>query len=589
MTAEHSYSLQECLRKIDFLAGVPDHLLEGLEKKLIRINFDKGSHIIRSGRTGSAFYILASGSVSVWTEGDPGQNIQLATLNAPSHFGEIASLGDCTRTASVIAEEPVVAYLFKKEEFDVLAQSQPQISEALNRIARARRVETAKKIEMRQKTDMSPLDRLSHLEENKPKMSGRGSGNILEAVKTSFLPLFDSSEIRAASKARSASADKGSPPAAEEREAVKRHEQTAEPSQKARPAASGIKKRRGRLSQRSLSLFTLQFSTMYNAGLTYVAALDSLTHTSDENLNRVSEKLAYMLKSGYPLWKAMESIPEAFSPFYTSVIRLNEKIGNLPEGMNNLALYLDNEEKKRSKLISSLTYPFIILLSSIVMVAFLLFYVFPRFMPLFENEGAEIPQMTQILLNFTKCPAMYLLIICSVAVILFFLIRYFYRTPIGKARLQALAINVPILGNLIVSMAVARIARSISVLIRGSGSLFFTLKIIRSTPTGVVKVDKAVDEMSAMIANHGSSLEEALGNFSVFPQAMVSMVAAGVYTGNLPECLNKYAEMVEIQNETMITDLLTIVEPIMLLMLGIVVGFIVLAAFLPVFQLLKTL
>lgn len=585
-------TLINSLKKIDFLNGAPDHVLQDLGKKLVKISFDKGSHILRKGRTGSAFYILTSGSVSVMAEDEQGQEIKVTRLSAPNHFGEIAYLEDSTRIASVIAEEAVTAYLFKKEDFDALEESQPRITELLKKIAAVRKLETEKKIIKRRKEKNRPTAQQS---ERQPQRSEslwekgiNNSENIFEAVKTKFL---HNSESTKEDQDRKNTAE-----AVKSQHLPQQDELVKEPDsikdgkilQTAR-AAHAEKERTGRLSRRSLCLFTLQFATMFNSGLSYVAALESLTHTSDENLNRVSEKLARQLKSGFTLWQAMASIPQAFSPFYVSVVRLNEKIGNLPEGMLNLAQYLDNEEKKRSKLTASLAYPAMILLSSIVMVAFLIFYVFPRFMPLFENEGAEIPQITQVILTFSKNPTIYCLLSAAIIAFIGFIIFFSYRTPVGKAKIQDVMLCVPILGRLITSLAVSRVSRSISVLIRGSGSLFFTLKTLRATPTGVVRVDKAIEELGEMIIHQGCSLEDGLSNFSVFPQAMVSMVAAGVYSGNLPECLNKYAEMLEVQNETTVSDLLTIVEPLMLLMLGFVVGFIVLAAFLPVFQLLRTI
>lgn len=596
MEKENTESLLKSLKRMDFLDGAPDHVLQDLEKKLVKISFDKGSYILRSGRTGSAFYILTSGSVSVLTEDEQGQEIKVATLSSPCHFGEIAYLEEGTRTASVIAEEAVTAYLFKKEDFDALAESQPKIIELLKRIAAVRKLETEKKAVKSQREKSHPPGQQSEQQSGeKPQSSEniwekgiKNSKNLFEAVKIQFIHPREAPENN---QDGNNTAEAGKPQLLPHQNGTTKESDTISDDkiQQIARSARAAKDKIGKLSKRSLCLFTLQFSTMFNSGLSYVAALESLSHTSDENLNKVSEKLAEQLKSGFTLWQAMAGIPQAFSPFYVSVVRLNEKIGNLPEGMLNLAQYLDNEEKKRSKLITSLAYPAMIMLSSIVMVAFLIFYVFPRFMPLFENEGAEIPQITQVILTFTKNPALYCSIFSGIVLFIVFIVCYFYRTPLGRAAIQDLMIHVPILGRLITSLAVSRVTRSISVLIRGSGSLFFTLKTLRTTPTGVIKVDKAIEELGEMIIHQGCSLEEGLSNFSVFPQAMVSMVAAGVYTGNLPECLNKYAEMLEVQNETTMSDLLTIVEPLMLLMLGFVVGFIVMAAFLPVFQLLNTI
>ncbi|GEM_PF-511344 len=589
MTGENKSSLRESLSRIDFLAGAPDRVLQELEKKLVRITFDKSSYILRSGRTGSAFYILTSGTVSIWTEDEQGQEIRVTTLSPPSHFGEIAPLEETTRIASVIAEEPVTAYLFKKEDLEALTESYPQIYKQLKKVAAARKIETEKVVEKSLKGKALPSQQHNQSSINIWEKSVRDSKNLIEPVKTQFLPLHNIPGKTSDSKNPSAAARTKFLPLVEAKVKKPESEQSTRSRQKAAMAAYTPKGRVWKLSQHSLCLFTLQFSTMFNAGLSYVAALQSLTQTSDANLNRVAEKLSVLIKSGFPLWKAMENIPEAFSPFYINVVRQNEQIGNLPGGMQSIADYLDKEEKKRSKLIASLTYPFMIVVSSCVMVAFLMFYVFPRFIPLFENEGAEIPWVTQVILTFTKCPTLYFFIFSGIVLVISFFLIYFYKTPVGKAIIQDFLIRVPILGNLILSLAIARVARSISVLIRGSGSLLFTLKTLKNTPTGVVKVDKAVEELGAMITHQGCSLEEGLNSLSVFPRAMVSMVSAGVYTGNLPECLDKYAEMLEIQNETTTSDLLTIVEPLLLLILGFLVGFIVMAAFLPVFQLLKTI
>ncbi|MDQ7823497.1 MAG: type II secretion system F family protein [Candidatus Eremiobacteraeota bacterium] len=547
-------NLREMLERLDFLEGVPGRVLLSLEEKLIRITFDKGSYVIRAGSAGSAFYILTSGSVSVLREDGEGREIKVATLRAPSYFGEIAHLDERVRMASVRAEEDITAYLLKKEDYELLVSLDPRIRESLRKIAVRRKAESKK------------------ASERATGLTGREDAGARQAgIQRKELPGRETSPA---------------PPAGEGSKVGAARGPSSGPAKKQDHVKQGIIRK---LSLRSLCLFTLQFSTMFNAGLGYVAALKVLSQTSDANLNRISDKISASVQSGHRLWRAMELIPDAFSSFYINVVRQNEEMGNLPEGMRAMAEYLAKEERKRCHLVQALVYPLIVLVSSILMVSFLVFYIFPKFMPLFAAEGAEIPWATRALLSITSTPLVSVSLSLVMAALAALVLSYLYGNPAGRRRIVDLLSRLPVVGHLMLASALARLARTLAVMLSGGGGLLYALDTLKKTPMGYSEIDQAIEGMATLLSEHGSSLEEALGNFPVFPRSMVYMVAAGEHVGNVSVFLNKFADLAEIEVDTATSSLLSVIEPLMLFGLGIVVGFVVLAAFLPVFQLIKNI
>jgi type IV pilus assembly protein PilC len=342
------------------------------------------------------------------------------------------------------------------------------------------------------------------------------------------------------------------------------------------------------LSLRALTLFSLQMSVMLNAGVPYLTALKSLTETSDSHLNQASRKVLKSIEGGSSLSGALSLLPESFNPFFVNMVRINENTGRLGSALAELSGYLSREERQRMHVTQALIYPAFILLTSAAMVAFLVFYMLPQFMPVIAECGSEVPPLTAFLLFFTGNPrvmvnALIILVIAAIVCL------PSYRTPMGIMSIQRAIYETPVLKTMFLSSLLARFSRTLAMQIKSGNNIVSSLLIISKETTGYYRLDDSVLEAIRMLRHEGSSLTEAMKSAGHFPSLMVSMVAAGEESGDLATILEKYAALQDMNSELAIGDMLKVLEPVMLLFMGVVVGFIVLSAFLPIFQLLKNL
>ncbi|MDQ7821203.1 MAG: type II secretion system F family protein [Candidatus Eremiobacteraeota bacterium] len=342
-----------------------------------------------------------------------------------------------------------------------------------------------------------------------------------------------------------------------------------------------------RLTPRSLGIFALQFGLMLDVGINIASALETLTATSDPELNEAVLHLKGKIISGSSLSQALASLPEAFPPFFVNVVRINEKTGKLAGAFARLAQFLFKEERKRLQITQALTYPCCILLLSFAMVAFMVFYMVPQFNAVFLQSGAQIPGLTRTLMAVTR-PSMILAGLATLLVALLLIVPFF-RTPLGKIHFQRLIYDSPLMGHYFRTIVIERLSRTLAVLIRSTGNIALSLKTICMGTTGYYLLDAGLADVLRNISQDGMSFSEALAQHPVFPRMLISIVAAGEATGEVSDLLDQYAALQEFQSELALQDFIKVLEPCMLFIMGFVVGFIVLAAFLPVFQLIQTL
>jgi type II secretory pathway component PulF/CRP-like cAMP-binding protein len=550
------------LRNIDIFSATSEEKLHQCALAIKPITFDRGALIIRRGRSGNAFYILVSGSVSVLSISREGKETVLARLTPLTYFGETALMGGAERTATIRADENVSLYMMGREDFLFLIAGDAAIKKKILENAAKRAVKTEKRLKAGGRT----------LESTRPEAS---RPQPLRKRRKEPVPLFSLRRFL---------------PALTGIAGTRRKAPAPKPStiEEQKGGCPDKRERIGKLSLRSLALFTMQLSVMLRAGIPYIAALQSLTYTPDRRLNEATGYIMELVESGNSLSAAIARMPEAFSPFIITTIRINEEAGTLDKGLAELSAYLSGEEKKRMSLAQALIYPFFILLTCIAMVAFLIFYMLPRFMVVIVDSGAPIPPITAALLFITRDYRPFLIGAVIFACILIVTLP-FYRTPLGRMNIQKIIYETPILKIFFLGALFTRFSRSLAILTRRSGNIVYALKTLSTGATGYYRLDESLEDVIASLAMEGSTLSEALREFPLFPRLLVIMMTAGEESGEVPDVLEKYAQMVELESESAIGDMLRVIEPVMLLMMGFVVGFIVLAAFMPIFQLLKTL
>jgi len=339
----------------------------------------------------------------------------------------------------------------------------------------------------------------------------------------------------------------------------------------------------GRVKLRDLSIFYRQFATMINAGVSLIRCLDVLEQqTSSYRLKTIIRDIESEVEGGASLSQAMTKYPRTFSQLAIGLVRAGEVGGVLDETLSRLALFIESDMELRRKVKSAMTYPVLVLIFATVIVLVLTTYILPQFIKVFKDLGLEedaFPLPTLMLMRASDFVIhkwwMAILIIIGLTVV-FNRVR---ATKTGKHIWDMLALKAPVFGGLTHKIAIARFARTLATLI-GSG-----VPILQAmeTTAGTITNDLISDAVLAARANirQGDTIADPLAASKQFPPMVVQMVSIGEETGQLDDMLEKVADFYEAEVDASLASLAAALEPIMIVMLGVVVGFIVISMFLP--------
>jgi type IV pilus assembly protein PilC len=353
---------------------------------------------------------------------------------------------------------------------------------------------------------------------------------------------------------------------------------------------SGFFSKMKKVNEQALTVFSRQFATMINAGLAMVRCLDILSEqTEDKKLQQVLIQVRRDVEGGSTLSNALHKHPQVFSTLYTSMVKAGEMGGVLDEVLERLAGFMEKDFSLKKKVKSALTYPVVILVMAMGIVFFLVTYILPTFVTLFEGMSLKLPLPTQILIVVTKGARNPMVFIpCFLlAVGLAFVINQYGKTPGGKKQFDMLKLNVPIFGMLNRKVSISRFCRTLGTLLSSGVPIMQALEIVGKASGNeiiaitVTKVRESIRE--------GESIASPLGASGMFPPMVTQMVAVGEETGNLDAMLSKIADFYDTEVEYMLASLTSMLEPIMIVGMGGVVGFIVISVFLPLYQLIGNL
>lgn len=347
----------------------------------------------------------------------------------------------------------------------------------------------------------------------------------------------------------------------------------------------------GRISGRDLAIFCRQFSTMINAGVSLVRCLSVLEEqTPSAKLREIIRDVQSRVEAGETLSKAMSEHPRAFSNLFIGLVRAGEVGGVLDECLERLATFLEKDQELRRKIKSSMTYPVLVMVVAVGIVLFLMTYIVPKFMKLFEEllgKDATFPLPTMILKNLSDflLRRWYFAIAGIVAFVVVF--RTWKRTKAGKRQYDWIKLKVPVFGKLNHKIALGRFSRTLSTLL-GSGVPILNAM---ETVAGTVDNDIIADAVMAARASirEGESISKPLQDSGQFPPMVVQMVSIGEETGALDQMLAKVADFYESEVEAALESLTAALEPIMIVFLGFIVGFIVIAMFMPLVEIISNL
>lgn len=350
---------------------------------------------------------------------------------------------------------------------------------------------------------------------------------------------------------------------------------------KSTPSKSG-----GSISMRDIVIFTRQFSTMINAGLPLVQALDILARQSENKaLSAVVRQVVFDVESGNTVADAMRKHPKAFSDLYTNMVAAGEAGGILDTILNRLAIFMEKNDALVRKVKGAMIYPTVILCVAALCVVILLWKVIPVFANMFGSVGMELPLPTQIVIGLSNFLNNYWWMLLGGLAGSAFAIKQFYGTSQGQLVIDKFLLKVPVLGDVLRKSAVSRFTRTLGTLISSGVSILDGLEITART-SGNRVVQDAIMGSRASIAG-GDTIAGPLQKSEVFPPMVISMIAVGEQTGGLDEMLTKIADFYDDEVDAAVSALLSLLEPVMIVFLGVVVGGMIVAMYLPIFDMVN--
>ena len=342
------------------------------------------------------------------------------------------------------------------------------------------------------------------------------------------------------------------------------------------------------IKPKAVAIFTRQFSVMIDAGLPLVQCLEILgTQQDNPNFQRVLLQVRQDVEGGSSLADAMKKHPKVFDDLFTNMIAAGEAGGILDTILKRLAQYIEKSVKLKSQVKSALVYPAAVISIAALVVGVILWKVIPTFASLFAGLGAQLPLPTRIVIGLSNW-LVRLLIPMVIGGIAggYFLMRY-YETHRGRRVIDRLTLRMPIIGMILRKIAVARFCRTLSTLISSGVPILDGLEITART-SGNAIVEDAIMETRKSVEG-GQSLAAPLKQTDVFPPMVVQMISVGEQTGALDTMLSKIADFYEDEVDTAVANLMVLMEPVLILFLGTVVGGIVISMYLPIFSLINQL
>jgi len=337
-----------------------------------------------------------------------------------------------------------------------------------------------------------------------------------------------------------------------------------------------------------IALFTRQFSVMLGAGLPLVQALQAIgAQNPNPTLKNILEKVRTDVESGSTLARALEKHPKAFDNLYTNMIAAGEAGGILDVVLQRLSVFIEKIVKLKRALISALIYPVVIVAIGVGVVAIILWKVIPVFRTLFESLEAELPLLTRIVIGASGFLEIFFFPILVIIIVVLFGMKKWYRTKTGGHVLDGGLLRIPILGDVVRKISIARFTRTLATLLTSGVPILDALDITARTAGNVILED--VIHVVRKRIEEGGNMADPMRLSKFFPPMVTQMVSVGEATGELDSMLTRVADYYEEEADTVVANLLTLLEPLMVVVLGILVAIIVIAMYWPMFKLIGEL
>ncbi|MDR0534987.1 MAG: type II secretion system F family protein [Puniceicoccales bacterium] len=355
-------------------------------------------------------------------------------------------------------------------------------------------------------------------------------------------------------------------------------------------AAKGKKsgKKTGKVAHEILTVFTRQLATLLQAGLPLLRALEIL-HKQEKNPNMKSilANLIENISSGNNLSDSMMQHNKAFDHLYTNMIRAGEAGGVLDRVLNRLAMFMEKSLRLKKKIKSAMTYPVVVISVAVIIVVILMVKVVPQFQEMLAKQGAEMPQLTQIVIDISQFLQVYWYGIPVIVAGLVTGFKLMSKSPRAKRVFDRLVFRIPKIGPFVTVAAVARFSRTFGTLMASGVPILQAITITRDTMSNIV-INEALTTIHDRVRD-GEPLSVPLEQSMVFPAMVTSMIQVGEETGQLPEMLNRVADTYDEEVDNAVGAMTSIIEPLLIVFLAVVVGTIVIAMFLPLIKLIETM
>ena len=345
---------------------------------------------------------------------------------------------------------------------------------------------------------------------------------------------------------------------------------------KLNPFGKGVK-------NKDLVIFSRQLATLVSAGVPIVQGLNLLIEQIQSKVfKKIMTAVRGDLEGGYSIADALKKHPKAFNELYVSMIRAGETGGVLDSILERLSAYLEAAEELRGKVKGAMVYPLVISGVACAVTTFLLVAVIPTFKTVFASFGSQLPLPTRILLSVSDFLRHNILFLLAAPVVGFFLLKRWHATQSGRFIIDRWLIRLPVFGDLLTKVAVAKFTRTLGTLIKSGVPILQALDTVSKT-SGNSVVEKAIQSARESI-REGEKIAVPLKKSGVFPAMVIQMISVGEETGNLETMLTKIADFYDTEVDTAVKAMTSLIEPVIICVMGVVIGSIVICMFLPIFQ-----
>jgi type IV pilus assembly protein PilC len=338
-----------------------------------------------------------------------------------------------------------------------------------------------------------------------------------------------------------------------------------------------------KVNQRSIAVFTRQLATMIDAGLPLVQSLEILSQQQESKaFKNIIREIREDVEGGSTFAGALKKHPVTFNELYTNLVVAGEEGGILDNILNRLANYIEKSEALRKKVKSALIYPATIIGVAVIVVMILMIFVIPVFETMFKSAGQSLPLPTLIVLTLSKMIKKYVVILVPALILLFYMAKKYYQTQNGRAVIDRLLLKLPVFGTLFKKIAVARFSRTLGTLVSSGVPILDGLTIVSRT-SGNKTIETAILNARTSI-REGETIAEPLSRSGIFPPMVIQMISVGESTGALDSMLSKIADFYEEEVDIAVANLTSLLEPFLMVFLGVVIGGVVISMYLPIFQ-----